>query len=256
MKVDQVAAQLYTIREHARTGSDVAIALKRIADIGYKAVQVSGIAPLPDDDLAQMLNDAGLVCCSTHEDPARLLSEPEVMAERLKKLSCGSTACPSPGEARLDTIEDVKSFAKRLNAAGKVFHEAGLIFAYHNHAGEFRRLDGRVILEVLYEETDPRYMQGEPDTYWIQYGGGDPVHWCRWLKGRLPLLHMKDYKIDAQGAPAFAEIGQGNLDWRAIVAAAEESGCEWFIVEQDICDGDPFDSLQMSFEYIRESFCS
>ena len=61
------------------------------------------------------------------------------------------------------------------------------------------------------------------------------------------------YAIDADNKPTFAEIGHGNLDWPRIVAAAKASGCEWYIVEQDRCDGDPFDSLKMSFDYITQN---
>jgi sugar phosphate isomerase/epimerase len=112
------------------------------------------------------------------------------------------------------------------------------------------------MLEIILEETDPSLVKAQPDTYWIQYGGGDPVEWCRRLKGRLPQLHMKDYRVAGEGSPTFAEIGNGNLNWAAIVGAAEDAGCEWYVVEQDRCDGDPFDSLRMSFEYIAGNLCS
>ncbi len=82
------------------------------------------------------------------------------------------------------------------------------------------------------------------------------VNGNRLAKGRLPLLHMKDYMVNDENAPQFAEIGVGNLPWPQIIAAAEESGCEWFIVEQDTCPGDPFDSLQISFDYIRANLVS
>jgi sugar phosphate isomerase/epimerase len=90
----------------------------------------------------------------------------------------------------------------------------------------------------------------------VQHGGGDPVAWCKKLKGRLPLLHMKDYTVNAANQVTFAEIGHGNLNWKKIVAAAEKSGCQWFIVEQDTCPGDPFESLRQSFDYIRDKLCS
>jgi sugar phosphate isomerase/epimerase len=98
-------------------------------------------------------------------------------------------------------------------------------------------------------------LQGEPDTYWIQYGGGDPVAWCEKLSGRLPLLHLKDFAIDAEDNIAMCEIGAGNLDWPRIVAAAERSGCRWYIVEQDTCPGDPVDSLAQSYRYLASEIC-
>ena len=257
MHVDQIAAQLYTVRDQMKTPAEVAAAFKKIAKIGYTAVQFGGLPAMTVDDLASMLSDSGLTCCSTHgTGEADMLDDPAAAAEVVAKLDCPSIAYPYPSGVPLDTIDDALSLAKRLNAAGKAYHAAGVSFAYHNHAIEFKRLDGRLVLDVLYEESDPRYLQGEPDTYWIQYGGGDPVQWCRKLAGRLPLLHMKDYKITPEGQPAFAEVGRGNLDWKKIVAAAEDGGCQWYIVEQDRCDGDPFDSLKMSFDYIRDNLCS
>ncbi len=47
------------------------------------------------------------------------------------------------------------------------------------------------------------------------------------------------------------EIGNGVLDWPAILSAADDAGCEWFIVEQDVCPGDPFDSIAQSYRYLR-----
>ncbi|MEI8063705.1 MAG: TIM barrel protein, partial [Verrucomicrobiota bacterium] len=120
----------------------------------------------------------------------------------------------------------------------------------------FQRVAGRSVLEIIYAETDQRYLQGEPDTYWVQHGGGDPVAWCERLKGRLPIIHLKDYTVLSDNKATYTEIGNGNLNWKKIVAAAEKSGCQWFIVEQDTCLGDPFDSLGQSFEYIRDNLCS
>lgn len=257
MRVDQVAVQLFTLRDHMSTPAETAATLKKIAEIGYPAVQFGALPDMPLADLSAMLSDSGLTCCSTHgTGKADLLDDPAAAAEVAADLDCPSVAYPYPSGVPLGTLDDVRAFAQRLNAAGKVYHEAGISFAYHNHSIEFQLVDGRLVLDVLYDETDPRYLQGEPDTYWIQYGGGDPVDWCRKLKGRVPLLHMKDYKITPEDRPTFAEIGYGNLNWKSIVAAAEASGCQWYIVEQDRCDGDPFDSIKMSFDYIRDTLCS
>jgi sugar phosphate isomerase/epimerase len=255
MKVQQIAAQAYTVREHLKTPADIAASLKRVREIGYQAVQLSGLGPVEDDELVGLLQEADLVCAATHEDAAIILDRPEVVVERLEKLGCRYTAYPYPGGVKLDTLDEVRAFAGRLNASGKVLYDANKVLAYHNHNMEFRRVAGRVILELLFEETDPRYLQGEIDTYWVQYGGGDPVDWCRRLKGRLPLLHLKDYITTGERQPAFAEVGSGNLNWNSIIAEAEKAGCEWFIVEQDTCPGDPFESLKMSFEYLQDNFC-
>lgn len=256
MKIEQVAAQLYTVREFLKTPADIAASLKKVRAIGYQAVQVSGMGPIDEGELVRMLDSEGLVCCGTHEPTAKILDNPEAVVERLNKLVCKTTAVPAPAGIPLTTLEEVKSYASRINSAGIVLRNAGQVLAYHNHHYEFKRVDGRLILDLIYSETDPKNLGGEIDTYWVQYGGGDPAAWCKKLAGRLPLLHIKDYAIDPQNNPVFAEIGAGNLDWPAIIRAAEQSGCEWFIVEQDICPGDPFESLANSFRYIKEKLVS
>ena len=251
MKVGQVAAQLYTVRDFLKTPADIAESLRKVKQIGYPAVQLSGLGPMPEAELGKLVADTGLVCCATHEDGAQILSDPTAVVAKLKALGCTQTAYPYPSGVKMDTLADVKAFAKGLNASGKVLHEAGMKLSYHNHSIEFRRLEGALMMDVIYGETDPRYLQGEIDTYWVQHGGGDSEDWCRKLKGRLPLLHMKDYGVNAESQPIFYEIGYGNLTWKPIVAAADASGCEWYIVEQDRCAGDPFDSLRMSFEFLK-----
>lgn len=255
MKSNQLACQLYTVRDHLKTPRDIAATLKKVRAIGYEAVQVSCLGPIADDELAQLLKGEGLVCCATHEDGERLLSDPLPIVDRLGKLSCRITTYPWPGENRFGALEDVRVFARRLNAAGRIFHDHGITFCYHNHHLEFRRLGGRTVLEALFHDTDARYVQAELDTYWVQFGGGSPAEWCRRLGTRLASLHMKDYAIGPDNKVVFAEVGSGNLEWPAIVAAADAAACRWFIVEQDVCPGDPFDSLKKSYEFVTKNLC-
>ena len=50
----------------------------------------------------------------------------------------------------------------------------------------------------------------------------------------------------------FAEIGQGNLNWKAITAAAREAGVEWYNIEQDQTKRPVFESLKISIDYMRD----
>ena len=255
MKINQVVAQLYSVRDYLKTPDDIKKSLRRIRKIGYEAVQLSGLGPIADDELAKMLADEGLNACSTHEPGTMLLEEPERVVEKMDRLGCSSVAYPYPGDVPMSTMAQVKAFARALNKAGAVFQKNKKIFAYHNHDIEFVKVGGRPILETLYAETDPDNVQAEIATYWVQAGGADPVAWCSNLKKRLPLLHIKDYGVTPERKPVFKEIGYGNLDFPAILRAAEKSGCKWFIVEQDghWMKDDPFKSLKASFDYIQEN---
>ncbi len=254
MKLKQLAAQLYTIRDFLKTSADIAASLKKIHAIGYQSVQLSGLGPITESEIVQLCRDNDLTICATHEPGDTILNQPQMVVDRLQKLGCRITAYPYPNGINLGTLETVKEFCRRLNAAGKVLHEAGQTLCYHNHHHEFQRIGGKPVLEILYAETDPRYLQGEPDTYWVQHGGGDPVAWCTRLKGRLPILHLKDYTVTTDSKVTYAEIGNGNLNWEKILAAADAAGCQWYVVEQDECPGDPFDSLRQSFDYLKKFF--
>jgi sugar phosphate isomerase/epimerase len=256
MKIEQVALQLYTLRDQLKTPADIAASLKKARAIGYRAVQASGLGPISEPDLVSILNGEGLQLCATHEPSATIVNEPEKVVERLQKLGCIYTAYPHPGGVDVTDPAQLDRLANQLDHAGEILHRAGQVLTYHNHAIELVRSGNRTVLDYLYEETDARFLQGELDTYWIQYGGGDPAAWCEKLSGRLPLLHLKDYRFTAKNQPDFAEIGYGNLNWPKIIAAAEQSGCRWFIVEQDSCPGDPFDSIKLSFDYLSEHLCS
>lgn len=252
MKLSQVAVQLYTLRDFTQTPDEIAAALKKVRSIGYEAVQVSATGPIDESELVRILDGEGLVCCATHEPGSAILRAPEHVVERLQKLNCRYTAYPFPAGIDMTDPAQVQELTRNLDASGAVLRAAGLVLTYHNHAHEFVRHDSGLALEMIYSGSSAENLQGEIDTYWVQFGGGDPVDWCRRLKGRLPLLHLKDYAVGEGYQPVMAEIGSGNLNWEAIISAAQESGCEWFIVEQDVCPGDPFDSLKKSFDYIRD----
>lgn len=255
MKISQVGLQLYTLRDHIKTPQDIARSMKKVRQIGYQAVQVSGMGPIDEAELVKILNGEGLTLAATHENGDQILNDPQAVVARLKKLNCKYTAYPYPRDQDLKSLEGALALAKKLDHAGKVLHDAGQVLTYHNHDIEFLKINGKPVLEYIYENTNPQYVQGEPDTYWIQAGGASPLEWCQKLKNRLPLLHMKDYKITADIKPAICEIGSGNINFKPIIKAAEENGCVWFLVEQDTCDGDPFDSVKMSFDYIKENLC-
>lgn len=252
MKLNQVAVQLFTCRDLLKTPTDIASTLRKLRKIGYTAVQVSGMGAIAEEELIAILNGEGMVCCATHESGAEILKNPHKIVERLQKLGCTITAYPWPADIDFSSTESVLSLISGLEKSGEVLAKAGQTLCYHNHNVEFRKLQGKTVLELIYAGTNHRHLQGELDTYWVQHGGGDIVWWCEQLANRLPILHIKDYMTTDQNQPMHCEIGAGNLNFKRIIAAAEKSGCQWFAVEQDTCPGDPLESLEKSFRYISE----
>jgi len=260
MKKEKLAAQLYTVRDHCKTLPDFKDTLQKIKTIGFTAVQVSGIGSFEPDETAEILREVGVTCCATHESGDMILNNPHQVVEKLQTLNCTATAYPFPGGIDLTNETDITTLIDGLNKSGEILAQKGLSLTYHNHAIEFARIEGTSILERIYTQTSPEFLQGEIDTYWVQYGGENPLYWCRRLSNRLPLLHLKDYGIcitEEGSSPNFVEIGSGSLDWKSIIYAAEESGCQWFIIEQDRNwkDNNPFTSLEISYKYCIDNLC-
>ena len=252
----KLAAQLYTVREFAKTAVDLAQSLQKVREIGYTAVQVSGIGKIPHVEVKQMADDNGLTICNTHVGFGALQEDITAVIEQHRLWECRHVAVGSMPPVYRETGEaGFHCFAADANKIGAQLHAAGLTLSYHNHSFEFTRFGEQTGLDIIYNETDPRYFQAEIDTYWIQYGGGDPTAWIARMNGRMPVIHLKDMAIAAGsnlvGTQMMAEVGQGNLDWPAILAACAEAGVEWYAVELDTCLRDPFESLAMSYRYLQ-----
>ena len=250
LRLSQVAIQLYTLRDQCKTLPDFVAALKKVRDIGYRSVQLSGVA-VPHLDAKKALDDAGLTICATHEPGLEILEKPEAVCERLKSIGVTETAYPWPAGIDFKNEASVRKLAQGLDASGAIFTKHGINLSYHNHGIELTSFADTTVLDFIYRETKPENLKAELDTYWIQYGGGDPAAWIEKLSGRVPILHLKDYAFSKEDKPVFAEVGHGNLNWPRILAAAEKAGTQWLVVEQDTCPGDPFVSIRKSYDFLK-----
>jgi len=247
----QVGAQLYTVRDFTQTAQGMRESLRKVAEIGYKAVQVSGFGAMDPGEVRDALREYGLDCVSTHTGWDRFQNDLEAVIEEHKMWACKHPAIGGlPREYY--SLDGLKRFASELPPIAERLAQEGMTFSYHNHNHELARYEGKTWLELLYDTIDARYLKAEIDIYWIQAGGGDPAVWVRRYAGRQPLLHLKDMVVTPAREQRFAEVGEGNLNWPAIMAAAKEAGVEWYLVEQDQCYGrDPFESLAISYRNLR-----
>jgi len=251
MTQPRLGAQLYTVRQFCKTLPEIAETLKKVADIGYTAIQISGFGPADAHDVAKVVADTGLTVAGTHTAWPRFLNDLNAVIEEHRLWNCPHPAIGGlPQEYR--SRQGLDRFLNELVPVAEKLAQAGMTFSYHNHNHELVRFGRKSWLEMLYERADPQHLKAELDTYWIQAGGADPVAWIRRCAGRQPLLHLKDMAITADCQQRFAEIGEGNLNWPDILQAARQSGVEWCLIEQDECyERDPFESLAISYRNLR-----
>jgi len=245
-----IAAQMYTCRDFTNTLENLAEAFRKLAQIGYEAVELGAIgAEHTAEQMKELLDSHGLIACGTGTDFVDLRDNPEEQVEYHKAIDCEYTAVS--GGWDLATEADWIGFAREANELGRRLGSMGLSYGYHNHSHEFEKFGERTAMEILFEESDPDCVFAELDTYWVQHGGASPVVWINKLADRLPLLHVKDMAMRGR-EQLYAEVGEGNLDWEGIIAAAQDAGVKWYIVEQDICQHDPFESLEISFNNLKK----
>ena len=252
----QIAAQLYTIRSFTKTRDEFAASMAKIRAIGYRAVQVSSIGDIPDAEVKRIADDNGLTICNTHVPFDVLRNDPDAVIAQHALWDCRHVAIGSMPPAFREGEDGYHRFAEIGSRIGERLAAAGLSFSYHNHSFEFVKFNGKTGLEILFEESDPCYLHAELDTYWVQHGGADPVDWIGRMKDRMPVIHLKDMVMlpAADGGrpqQAMAEVGEGNMNFPAILDACKEIGVEWYAVEQDICQRDPFESLAISLRNLQ-----
>lgn len=249
----RIAAQLYTVRDFMQTAEDLDKTAGKIKAIGYNAVQVSGIGPMEHDVVKDIMDKHDLYICATHIGFDRMRDELDDVIYQHKLWDCKYVGIGGmPEEYSKRGLEGYKAFAKDGSEIAGLLKKEGLQFIYHNHAFEFVKFDGVLGMEVLLNESDPDSFGFEIDTYWVQAGGCDPVDWIERVKGRMQVVHFKDMAVGEGNQAIMAEVGEGNLNWPKIIKACKDTGVEWAAVEQDICQRDPFESLEISINNLKD----
>ena len=256
----KLAVQTYTIRDFIGTAEGLADSLKRIAAIGYPAVQLSAVGAMTGERPAvsarqarQMLDDNGLRCIATHRSWDAIASQTDSEIAFHRELSCDFTAIgglpPGYGDAGVDGY---RRFAADSAPVIRRLKDAGIRFGYHNHAHEFQRIGPgqRTLYDIFIEEAGPDFNL-EVDVYWVAHAGANPERIMQRCAGRAPVIHLKDKEVVPREGPVMAAIGEGNLDWDGILEGCRSAGVEWYAIEQDTCRRDPFDCLRSSYEFLR-----
>lgn len=253
---DKFGVQLYTIRDAMGTVEEVRESFRKLKELGYDYAQTAG-CKIPYAEFGALAKEAGIEICGTHDNYQKMVENTELAMEEHRLLG---TTNMGIGGHHSKTLEECEAFIKEANALAKKIAPYGFKFTYHNHSAEFLRYEnGKTEMDMLAEGLDPEYVSFVLDTYWVQHGGADVRYWIEKLAGRIDILHLKDMARipDMPGEPRpervkITEIGNGNLWWEGILETAEKAGVKYYVVEQDICPGDPFDSLRMSAEYLKK----
>lgn len=246
-----LGAQLYTVRNYLQTEADFRRSIKKIADIGYRYVQISGASKeISPEKMREICDNQDLKIVLTHSDVNRILYDTKELIREHDILGCSCIGLGAMPEKYRETdwisyfYEDFKEAVKEIAASGK-------LFMYHNHNFEFEKSNGETMLEKLLNFFPAQEMGITLDTYWVQAAGGDVIQWIKKLKDRLACVHLKDMEMIGGGA-VMAPVMEGNMNFAGILEALQETNCRYLLVEQDTCRTSPFDCLRQSYENLQQ----
>ena len=250
----KIGAQFFTLRDFCKTLEDLALSLRKVADIGYTTVQISGTCEFDAAWMKEELDKNGLRCVVTHTPAPKLQEDIKKVCDDHKIFGCDKVGLGMFSfNPKFDPLDArYEEFCCIHHPIAQAVKAEGLYFMYHNHNAEFRKLNGKPILDQMAEDFAPDELGFILDTFWIQAGGANPAEYIRRYAGRIPVIHLKDYQYAAEVKNSICAIGDGNINFEAVAAAAADSQVEYMLVEQDTCHGeDPFSALKRSYDYLK-----
>ncbi len=260
----EIGIQLYSVRDligvFGRNQQDYNDVLKKLAEMGYTSIEAASYSDgkLYGQTPAQFRKDveaAGLEVLSSH--CTTNLSDEELASGDFSRALAWWDTCiaahkeagmkyiVAPSMRRIDNLKDLQTYCRYFNEVGARCNAAGLKFGYHNHSGEFRKIEDQVMYDYMIENTDPDKVFFEMDVYWAVMGQASPVDYFTKYPGRFRLLHIKDRR----------EIGQsGMVGYDAIFNNADKAGVENIIVEIEASSyNDMLRSVGECVDYLRRA---
>jgi sugar phosphate isomerase/epimerase len=270
-----IGLQLWTVKDELKRDFDGT--LRKIAEIGYKEVELFELPPESKLYQKQHFSDAGLRCVSGHfylnqfgsqqtidEAKALGLKYMIVVFPTLRSMAGQDIANADFKELSRQyekiTLDDYKWNAEQLNKTGEKLKKNGLQLGYHNHAVDLKTFGNVIALDELIKRTDPSLVTFEMDCGHVIHAGYKPVTYLKKYPTRFRLLHLKDLKpgfeisnsLDTELKGTDTEIGGGNIDWRQLFKAAAETKIRHYFVEHEgKMDHPPLEAIRISYDYLH-----
>ena len=244
----KLGAQLFSLRTLCRTPDGIRDTFHRVKEIGYEVVQVSGCGPIEPERLRDISEEFSLPITCTHSPLDRITGDTDKLIAEHRIYGCNSIGIGLLPEKYRGSVEAIRAFISEYAEACKKIHAAGMQLTYHNHDFEFFDCGGTDPYEILIEESEFDFIH---DVYWSTFAGKNPLDYIPRLAGRMTNIHFKD--LSPEGNHPFCACGNGTIDFKPLVAAAEKAGVKYVQVEQDNAPEfpDPIGQMEISFRTLR-----
>ena len=252
----ELGVQLWSFRDQAK--NDPAAMLRMTRGMGLTHVETAGMYGMTAEQFGQALRAAGLRATSMHVGYDDFKNNPDKVIADAKALGVKYVGTAWYPHGQTFTEADARKAIDDFNAFGKRMKDAGLTFFYHDHGYEPVPYRGNeTLLDLIIQQTDPALVAFEMDVLWTYLPGVDPVALIKKYPGRFRLMHIKDMKPGiargslSGGLPAEqqAAIGEGQVPWDALMAAAAKDGLQYYYIEDETAD--PVGNVPKSISYLE-----
>ena len=246
----KIGAQLYSVRTKCQTNEDVRQTLKRMSEIGYQSVQVSGF-PYDDEAVRAAADEFNLHIGLTHTGINEIINDTDEIIKKHKILGADMVGIGSFGTYKDGDIILVEDLVRDITPAIEKIKDAGLDFGYHNHHWEFMDQGGYIAMDKFYELTDWKFIL---DTGWVARADADPLATIEKYADRLKYVHLKDFKKNEDGTWGdITSLFNGAVCVSTIVMALNKLGTvEAAYVEQDnAVNFDCYEEMEKSISHLK-----
>ena len=253
----EIGLQMYTLRDYSKTKEEYLETVRRVAEIGYRNLQVRHVPFLTVEEHKALLDKYSIKADSVFLPVGEIESGIERAVAEAKIFGVDVIRTDSIPEKYRSDEKGYRTFAKELDRLGEICRDHGLRLIYHFHAFEFVTFGDVRGIDILLSDTSPENVYFMPDVFWLTNAGTEPSVSLRMFAGRAFYMHVKDYAIrklegKIEDVPFhFAPVGDGNLNWDGIVKTANDIGITHFVVEQDRCEGDVFEAIERSYKALH-----
>jgi sugar phosphate isomerase/epimerase len=266
---NRIGLQLYTVRD--MLAADPAGTLQKVAAIGYRKVELAGLAGLTAAQFRALADANGLKIVGAHMSIVDLRANVDAVLENaeilgLEWVGVGAMSYPfvfnPPRPFAATTEAAYRALAAEANRYGAAARARGFRGFYaHIHDWDHwpDPATGRRVIDVFLEASDPRSVFVEPDLFWMVNAGRDPIEFFDRWEHRAPLIHVKDrnpgppvppYGAAPNFGPGITDPGTGAIDFRTIFESLERGKQKEYIVERDT-QVNPLLTAQVGSDFLR-----
>ena len=251
-----IGLQLYSLRDMVRKEGIQAV-LEFVSRVGYSNLETAGygdgkIYGLDPKDFKRRVTDLGMRVTSAHlgqsyskDKDAKVMAWWDQAIEAHHSAGFKYMIQPSMPVGEKSSLDDLKLYCDYFSKVGAKTSKADMLFGFHNHAGEFKKIGEHVIYDYMLEHTDKDNVMFELDVYWCKVGGADPAKYLKKYKKQIAVTHIKDEK----------EIGaSGDINFEAIFKQMNKNKMEdWYVEIERYTDNDPQKSAVESFDFLNKA---